>query len=145
MKEDRVTVGFFRVYEPEKDIQGVEDGRFEMSPERNPSGNKGIPIGNVVMQVDLVMEELLHPQKNCEELGSKERMTLEDNLSEYKEAKNAQQGKGEGIFFGEVNLNIHHCWFWILFLQEKQIKEPRITERVTTETPIPSLMVRGSK
>ena len=119
VKEDRVTISSFRGHEPEKDVQGVEDGGLEMGPEGDSTEHIGVPVRNAVVKVDLVIEELLHSQVKGKKVGSKKKMTLEHDLPEHKETGNHQQGKRESVSLGEVKLWIGHRSAGILLLLRK--------------------------
>ena len=70
MNQHGKSVGSFRGYDPEQGIRGVKNGRFKMGPERDTAEDVWVPQRDGMKFVDLVIEKLLHPHIECDEIIS---------------------------------------------------------------------------
>ena len=78
MQEHGVAIGLFWGEEVKKKSEGIEEGGFKMSKVGHATEDVRIPVRDLVVKAQLVVEELLHGQIELLEVDADQSVALED-------------------------------------------------------------------
>jgi len=78
VQEHGVAIGLFWGEEVKKKSEGIEEGGFKMSQVGHAAEDVGIPVGDRLVEAELVVEELLHGQIELLEVDADQSVALED-------------------------------------------------------------------
>jgi hypothetical protein len=107
MEEHGIPVSSVWRDQPEEKTERIEDGGFKMGPKGDSTEDIGIPIGDRMVNPELIMKKCFHGKVEADKIISDKPLSSYDDLPEEKKSKDTQEGYQKGILMGEATMLGH--------------------------------------